>query len=55
MVPTEILEVKNIIRSISLAEAENLAWEALTMSTGLEVEDFLEKRWQAKLPVVREI
>jgi len=53
--PTEMLEVKNIIRSVSLAEAQKMAWQALTMSTGLEVEDFLEKRWQANYPLVREI
>jgi phosphoenolpyruvate-protein phosphotransferase len=55
VVPTEILEIKNIIRSISLPEAEKVARQALTMSTALEVENFLEKRWQAKNPVVREI
>ena len=55
VVPTEILEVKNIIRSVSLAEAKKMARQALTMSTALEVENFLEKRWQAKNPVVREI
>jgi phosphoenolpyruvate-protein kinase (PTS system EI component) len=55
VVPTEILEVKNIIRSVSLPEAEKVARQALTMSTALEVENFLEKRWQAKNPVVREI
>lgn len=46
--PTEILEVKNIIRSVSLPEAETMARQALTMSTALEVEDFLEKGWHAK-------
>ena len=55
VVPTEILVVKNIIRSVSLAEAKKMARQALTMSTALEVENFLEKRWQAKKPVVREI
>jgi phosphoenolpyruvate-protein kinase (PTS system EI component) len=46
--PTEILEVKNIIRSVSLPEAETMARQALTMSTASEVEDFLEKGWHAK-------
>lgn len=55
VVPTEILEVKNIVRSVSLAEAKKMARQALTMSTALEVENFLEKRWQAKNPVLREI
>ena len=54
--PTEISEVKNIIRSISLAEAEKMAWQALNRSTGLlEIEDFLEKLWPAKNRVLREI
>jgi phosphoenolpyruvate-protein phosphotransferase len=53
VVPTEILEVKNIIRSVSLAEAKKMAWRALTMSTALEVENFLEKRWRAKNPLRR--
>jgi phosphoenolpyruvate-protein kinase (PTS system EI component) len=53
--PTEILEVKNIIRSISLAEAQKMARQALSMSTALEIENFLERRWQAKNPVLREI
>ena len=48
VVPTEILEVKKIIRSVSVSEAERVTRRALTMSTALEVEDFLEKRWQAK-------
>ena len=53
---TEISEVKNIIRSISLAEAEKMAWQALKMRTGLlEIEDFLEKLWPAKNRVLREI
>ena len=46
--PTEILEVKNITRSVSLPEAETMARQALTMSTALEIEDFLEKGWHAK-------
>ncbi len=53
--PTEILEFKNIIRSISLAEAQKMARQALSMSTALEIENFIEQRWQAKNPVLREI
>jgi phosphoenolpyruvate-protein phosphotransferase len=55
VVPTEILEVKSIIRSVSLAEAKNMARQALTMSTALEVEDFLEKRLRAKNPVLSDL
>jgi phosphotransferase system enzyme I (PtsI) len=48
--PTEILEVKNIIRSVSLPEAETMARQALTMSTALEVEVFWRRGGTPRIP-----
>jgi len=40
MPPSSIPEVKYIIRSMSLKEAQHIAQQALKLSTGKEVEEF---------------
>ena len=43
--PVNIPEVKRIIRAIKMSEAQKIAEEALTLSTGKEVETFLEEKY----------
>jgi signal transduction protein with GAF and PtsI domain len=40
MPPLVIPQIKYIIRSITLAQAQHFAWQALKLSTGKEVEEF---------------
>ena len=49
MPPQVIPELKYIIRSISLKEAKNIAGEALKLSTGKEVEEFVQLRLRETL------
>ena len=44
MPPTMIPEIKQIIRSITLSRAKQIAEEALTLSTAIEVEDFTHRK-----------
>jgi phosphotransferase system enzyme I (PtsI) len=44
MPPLVIPEVKYIIRSVTLSQAQDIATQALSLSTGKEVEDFCQKK-----------
>jgi phosphotransferase system enzyme I (PtsI) len=50
MPSASILEIKNIIRSVSYKQAKLIADEALTLTTGAEVEVFLQKKLKELLP-----
>jgi phosphotransferase system enzyme I (PtsI) len=50
MPSASILEIKNIIRSVMLDQARRIAEEAMTLTTGLEVDSFLTKKLQGILP-----
>ena len=52
MSPTVIPEIKKVIRSISLKEARIVTREALTLSTGHEVEMLLRKKLKKIMPEV---
>jgi len=50
MPSVSILEIKNIIRSVTRDQARRIAEEALTLTTGLEVDDFLKAKLREALP-----
>ncbi|HQP91077.1 MAG TPA: phosphoenolpyruvate--protein phosphotransferase [Candidatus Omnitrophota bacterium] len=52
MPSASILEIKNVIRSISLDKAKVIADEALSLSTGTDVENFLQSKLKELLPDV---
>jgi phosphotransferase system enzyme I (PtsI) len=50
MPSASILEIKNVIRSVTRDQAREITREALTLETGLEVDDFLKKKLREILP-----
>jgi len=50
MPSVSIPEIKHVIRSVTLAQAKLIADEALTLSTGAEVENFINKKLRDILP-----
>jgi phosphotransferase system enzyme I (PtsI) len=50
MPSANILEIKNVIRNVTYAQARSIAEEALTLSTGTEVENFLKTKLEEVLP-----
>ncbi len=50
MKPSAILAVKHLLRSLSLAEAKQMAREALTLSSSREVEDMMQRQIGDRLP-----
>ena len=50
MPSANILEIKNVIRNVTMAQAQAIAKEALSLSTGTEVDDFLKKKLREILP-----
>ncbi len=50
MPSASILEIKNVIRSVSLSRAKEIADEALSLSTGTDVEKFLQAKLKEILP-----
>ena len=50
MPSANILEIKNVIRNVTMAQAQAIAKEALALSTGAEVDDFLKKKLREILP-----
>lgn len=48
--PINIPEIKQIIRSVSMEQAKKIAEEALTLSTGKEVEKFAKRKLREILP-----
>jgi phosphotransferase system enzyme I (PtsI) len=48
--PIAISEIKRIIRSVTVKQAQEIAQEAITLSTGKEVEDFAKRRLKELLP-----
>ena len=48
--PIAIPEIKRIIRSVNMSQAEEVARQAIMLSTGKEVEIFAEERLKALLP-----
>jgi phosphotransferase system enzyme I (PtsI) len=52
MPSASILEIKNIIRSVSYAQAKQIADEALTLLTGKDVEVFLKSKLRELLPAL---
>lgn len=52
MPSASILEIKNVIRNISCTQAKEIADEALTLTTGIEVENFLSRKLKELLPAI---
>lgn len=52
MPSASILEIKNVIRSIGFQQAQEIAQEALNLTTGAEVEQFLKDKLKAILPAI---
>jgi len=50
MSPLNILQIKKLIRSVNYKDAQELAEQALQLSTGAEVEDLAKKRLQELAP-----
>ena len=50
MVPTEIPEIKRIIRSVSLSDAQAVAAEALEATTATEIRDLVKRNMSDLLP-----
>ena len=50
MKPSAILAVKHLLRSLSLAEAKQMAREALTLSSSREIEDMMQRQIGERLP-----
>lgn len=50
MPSASVLEIKNIVRSVTSSQAKEIAREALTLSTGLEVDNFLKQKLGEILP-----
>ena len=50
MPSASILEIKNIIRSVTRDQTRQIAEEAMGMTTGLEVDNFLKKKLREILP-----
>ena len=50
MPSANILEIKNVIRNVTMVQAQAIAKEALLLSTGTEVDDFLKKKLKEILP-----
>jgi phosphotransferase system enzyme I (PtsI) len=50
MPSVSIPEIKHVIRSVTFAQAKQIADEALTLSTGAEVENFVNKKIKDILP-----
>ena len=50
MPSASILEIKNVIRSVTFEQAHAIAHEAMTLVTGNEVESFLRDRLKVILP-----
>ena len=50
MSAASILTVKRMIRSVKLQDAQRMAYEALQLATGQEVEDFLHQQLHKYLP-----
>jgi len=48
--PIVLPEIKRVIRSVTLTEANKIAKEALTLSTGKEVEDFVKRKLRHLVP-----
>jgi phosphotransferase system enzyme I (PtsI) len=49
--PSQLLEVKNAIRSVTIADAERLARDALVLDTSAEIEALLDERYGRSSPV----
>ncbi len=45
-----ILEIKNVIRSVGIPQTKRIAEEALTLATGVEVDNFLKTKLKEILP-----
>ncbi len=54
MPSASILEIKNIIRSVSFSDAQKIAQEALSLPTGPDVEKFLKEKLGVLLPGIYE-
>ncbi|MFH1691431.1 MAG: phosphoenolpyruvate--protein phosphotransferase [Candidatus Omnitrophota bacterium] len=52
MPSASILEIKNVIRSVSFEQAKEIAKEALSLITGAEVEQFLKAKLKMILPAI---
>ncbi len=52
MPSASILEIKNVIRSVTYAQARQVAEEALSLQTGAEVESFLAQKLKEILPQI---
>ena len=50
MSPANILAVKRMIRSVKLQDAQRIAYEAMQLVTGQEVEEFIDVQWRKYLP-----
>ncbi len=50
MPSVSILEIKNVIRSVTRDQVRGIAEEALTLTTGLQVDDFLKRKLREILP-----
>ncbi len=50
MPSASILEIKNVIRSVTRDQTRQIAEEALGMTTGLEIDNFLKKKLREILP-----
>jgi phosphoenolpyruvate-protein kinase (PTS system EI component) len=50
MSPLNILQIKKLIRSVKYKDAQDLAKEALTLSTGQEVEEFCKAKLEELAP-----
>jgi phosphotransferase system enzyme I (PtsI) len=48
--PIAIPEIKRIIRSVTMSQAEEIAAQAITLTTGKEVEEFAVKKLRELLP-----
>lgn len=50
MSPTSILMVKRMVRSVKLQDAQRIAYEAMQLATGQEVEEFVDAQLRRFLP-----
>jgi len=54
MSPLSLLQIKKLIRSVSLKDAKKVAKEAMELSTGAEVEEFATQRLKELAPGILE-
>jgi len=52
MPSVSLLEIKNVIRSVTMEQARLIAVEALSLSTGVQVEAYLVKKLKEILPEI---